>query len=56
MRWSASLLKQMPKGETTDVLGYWVPPESSKRVTGSDTITSGQQCNLTSLVITWPAS
>lgn len=25
-------------------------------VTGSDTITSGQTCNLTSLVITWPAS
>ncbi len=25
-------------------------------VTGSDTITSGQNCNLTSLVITWPAS
>lgn len=25
-------------------------------VTGSDTITSGQTCNLTSLVMTWPAS
>lgn len=25
-------------------------------VTGADTITSGQTCNLTSLVITWPAS
>lgn len=25
-------------------------------VTGSDTITSGQTCNLTSLVITWPTS
>jgi spermidine/putrescine transport system substrate-binding protein len=28
----------LPKGETPEVLGYWVPEESSKRVTGNDCI------------------
>jgi spermidine/putrescine transport system substrate-binding protein len=39
--WSGDVIAgqyYLPKGESTDVLGYWVPPESSKRVTGSDTI------------------
>jgi spermidine/putrescine transport system substrate-binding protein len=39
--WSGDVIAgqyYLPKGETPDVLGYWVPDESSKRVTGSDAI------------------
>jgi spermidine/putrescine transport system substrate-binding protein len=39
--WSGDVIAgqyYLPKGETPDVLGYWVPEDSSKRVTGSDNI------------------
>nr|CAA9363256.1 MAG: hypothetical protein AVDCRST_MAG46-3494 [uncultured Nocardioidaceae bacterium] len=39
--WSGDVIAgqyYLPKGETPDVLGYWVPEESSKRVTGNDCI------------------
>jgi spermidine/putrescine transport system substrate-binding protein len=39
--WSGDVIAgqyYLPKGETPDVLGYWVPEESSKRVTGNDSI------------------
>ena len=37
--WSGDVIAgqyYLPKGETPEVLGYWVPEESSKRVTGND--------------------
>jgi spermidine/putrescine transport system substrate-binding protein len=39
--WSGDMIAgqyYLPKGVSTDVLGYWVPPESSKRVIGNDVI------------------
>lgn len=39
--WSGDVIAgqyYLPKGVSTDVLGYWVPPESSKRVIGNDVI------------------
>jgi spermidine/putrescine transport system substrate-binding protein len=39
--WSGDVIAgqyYLPKGETPDVLGYWVPGQSSRRVTGSDCI------------------
>jgi spermidine/putrescine transport system substrate-binding protein len=39
--WSGDLIASrwyLPKGETTDVLGYWVPDDKSERVIGNDNI------------------
>lgn len=39
--WSGDLLAAhwyLPKGETTDVLGYWVPEPNNERVIGNDNI------------------
>jgi spermidine/putrescine transport system substrate-binding protein len=39
--WSGDVIAgqyYLPKGETPEVLGYWVPEESSERVTGNDCI------------------
>jgi spermidine/putrescine transport system substrate-binding protein len=39
--WSGDVIAgqyYLPKGETPEVLGYWVPEDSSKRVTGNDCI------------------
>jgi spermidine/putrescine transport system substrate-binding protein len=39
--WSGDVIagqNYLPKGESTEVLGYWVPEDSSERVTGNDVI------------------
>jgi spermidine/putrescine transport system substrate-binding protein len=39
--WSGDVIAgqyYLPKGETPEVLGYWVPDDSSQRVTGNDVI------------------
>lgn len=39
--WSGDMLAArwyLPKGETTDVLGYWIPDDNTQRVIGNDNI------------------